>query len=71
LFYPAVKFKTVEANSLPANAKLVHHGANFRVKPILVHAEIPWCVTQADDAWNNVYQTHDQSLLMSKQLQGG
>jgi hypothetical protein len=46
---PGIEVKPVEGDSLRTDRDRGEERANVAIKAILVHAEIGWCVAQADE----------------------
>jgi hypothetical protein len=49
IFDPVVQFKSIEGNSLVANANLGYMKPNLSVEAVLVHAEVEGRIPQADE----------------------
>lgn len=47
---PPVDFKTIEGHTLAANADLGKVGPDLKIEAVAVHAEVPWRVTETEQA---------------------
>lgn len=47
---PDIKIKSIKCNSLSPDWYFSHKWAHFGIKPVAVHAEIVWRITESDEA---------------------
>jgi len=47
---PGVHFKSVEGNALLADGDFRQTYPNLPIEPVLVHAQVSWCVAQAKES---------------------
>ena len=50
LVRPAIEVKAIEGHSLHADGKVGECGTDFPVEAVLIHAQVPRCIAQADES---------------------
>lgn len=47
---PAIEVKAIEGYSLHADGKIGECGTDFPIEAVLIHAQVPRCIAQADES---------------------
>jgi hypothetical protein len=47
---PAIEVKSIKGHSLHADGKIGECGTDFPVEAVLIHAQVPRCIAQADES---------------------
>ena len=47
---PTVEVKAIKGHSLHADGKVGECGTDFPVEAVLIHAQVPRCIAQADES---------------------
>jgi len=51
LVYPGIKIKAIKGNTLLTDANFNDIRSDLGVKTVPVHAQIGWCVPEAEQSW--------------------
>ena len=47
---PAIEVKAIKGHSLHSDGKIGEYGTDFPVEAVLIHAQVPRCIAQADES---------------------
>ena len=53
MIHPGVQFKAVERNALSTNRDFGELGADFRIEPVAVHAQVTRGIAETEESWGD------------------
>ena len=68
---PAIEVKAIKGHSLHADGKIGECGTDFPVESVLIHAQVPRCIAQADESRRHDMRGRVSELDRARHIVGG